>query len=315
LRSAVTAIGEAIVITSPDLDPPGPFIEYVNPGFEQMTGYAADEVLGRSPRFLQGPSTDRSVLSQLRTALQAGRGFRGETVNYRKDGAEYVVEWLVNPVLDSSRIVHWVAVQRDVTERRRAEERQRRMVDELNHRVNNSLTAVQSVAAQTFRDGRRRVGEVRNAFRDRLLALSRVHILLARGHWEGVSLQNLAEGQLVPRGVDEKRVDIAGPDVRIGPSAAVALGMALHELATNALMYGALSSFDGHVRLSWSVEPGDGHECLRLRWVEEGGPPVHWPASRGLAHGMRAGVRLLFEPPGLRCEVDAPLDAVTGARR
>jgi PAS domain S-box-containing protein len=326
LRSAIRAIGEAIIITGPDLDPPGPLIEYVNPGFEHMTGYAASEVIGKSPRLLQGPNTDRAELDRLRGALSAGCPFRGNAINYRKDGTEYAVEWVITPVLDAGRVAHWIAAQRDVTERRRAEERQQRMVDELNHRVNNSLTAVQSVAAQTLQDGQRSVGEMREAFRNRLLALSRVHVLLAREHWEGVPLKSLAAGQLSPRrDLASGRIDIAGPDVRIGPGAAVALGMAFHELATNALRHGALSSQSGHVRLQWSIEPGPEGGHLRLQWTEEDGPPVPSPPprrgfgsrllERGLAHGIQAGVRLLFETSGLRCEVDAPLKAVAGTKR
>jgi two-component sensor histidine kinase len=201
------------------------------------------------------------------------------------------------------------------------------MVDELNHRVNNSLAAVQSVAAQTFRDPQRSVGELRDAFRDRLLALSRVHILLAREHWEGVRLRELADGQVVPRrsGAVGGRIDIAGPEVRLAPGAAVALGMALHELTTNAAVHGALSLPHGHAQLRWWVEAGTGGGRLRLRWIEDGGPPV--PSllprrgfgsrliERGLAHGLRAAVRLSFDPAGLRCEVNAPLDAVSALRR
>ncbi|SDB72114.1 HWE histidine kinase domain-containing protein [Belnapia rosea] len=322
LRSVVQTIGEAIIVTSPELDPPGPLIEYVNPGFERMTGYAADEVLGRSPRFLQGDGTDRTALDELRTALRAGRAFSGEAVNYRKDGTPYVVEWLISPVLEAGRIVRWVAAQRDVTERRQGEERQKRMADELNHRVNNSLAAVQSVAAQTFRDEWRSVGEVRNAFRDRLLALARVHTLLARGFWEGVPLQILAERQLTSCNGKAGGAEIEGPEMRLRPGAAIALGMALHELATNALRHGALSAPTGHVRLVWSVEPGEDGELLRLHWVEEGGPPVAAPPrrgfgtrviERGLAHGMRARVSLRFAAAGLDLEVDAPLGAVAAA--
>lgn len=325
LRSAIRAIGEAIVVTGSELDPPGPLIEYVNPGFERMTGYAAHEVLGRSPRFLQGSNTNREVLGRLRVALHAGQSFQGETVNYRKDGTEYHVEWLITPVLDEGRIMHWVAAQRDVTERKRAEERQARMRDELNHRVNNSLSAVQSVAAQTFREGQKNIEEVWAVFQGRLLALSRAHILLARGNWEGVLLQELAEGQLmVHRDGDAGRINIAGPEVRLRSGATVVLGMALHELATNALRYGALSSPGGRVQLRWSVQSDGKARLLRLLWLEQGGPPVHAPPrlgfgsrliERGLAHEVGAGVRLLFEPSGLRCEVDAPLDAIAGATR
>jgi PAS domain S-box-containing protein len=324
LRSAVRAIGEAIVITGPELDPPGPVIEYVNPAFERMTGYAAHEVVGKSPRLLQGPLTDRAVLGRLRSALQAGKTFQGEAVNYRKDRSTYDVEWLITPVLEDGRIVHWVAAQRDISERKRAEDRQKRMVDELNHRVNNSLATVQSVAAQTFRDDRSSVAEVRDAFRGRLLALSRVHVLLAQEHWEGAPLRILVERQLMPRGGNAERVNLAGPEIRLGPGAAVAFGMALHELTTNALRHGALSWPGGRVQLQWSINQNPQFERLQVVWAEENGPPVPRPArrgfgsrliERGLAYGLRAGVRLLFEPSGLRCEVDAPLVAVTPVTR
>ena len=319
LRLAVRAIGEAIVVTGTDLDPPGPLIEYVNPGFERMTGYAAQEVVGQSPRLLQGPLTDRAVLDRLRSAFEAGHGVQAEAINYRKDGTPYDVEWLITPVLKDGQVVHWVAAQRDVTERKHAEKRQERLVNELNHRVNNSLAAVQAVAAQTFRESQRSVGEVREVFRDRLLALSRVHVLLAQEHWEGVPLRALVERQTIPRGGSTGNVDLAGPEVQLRPGAAVAFGMALHELMTNALRHGALSRPDGHVRLHWLIEPDLGTHRLRLRWVEENGPSVAQPVrrglglrliERGLSYGLRAGVRLLFEPSGLRCEVDAPLDAI-----
>jgi PAS domain S-box-containing protein len=314
LRAAVQAVGEAVVVTGPGLDPPGPLIEYVNPAFERMTGYAAAECLGRSPRFLQGPRTDRAVLARLRAALAAGREFQGENTNYRRDGSEFAVEWLIAPVRDGAgRVAHWVSAQRDVTERRRAEERQRRLAGELSHRINNSLAAVQSIAAQTL-------GGARAAFQGRLLALARVHALLARAWWEGVPLADLAEAQLAPVRGGPGLVEAAGPEVRLRPEAAVALGLALGELAANAAAHGALSAPGGRVRLRWSVAPGPGGGRLRLEWSEAGGPAVPGPPARrgfgtrlverGLAHGLRARVRLSFEPAGLRLELDAPLDAL-----
>jgi PAS domain S-box-containing protein len=269
LRAAVEAVGEAIVVTGPELDPPGPIIEYVNPGFTRMTGYAAHEVLGRTPRILQGRDTDRAVLDRMRAALEAGRPFRGEAVNHRKDGTAFFVEWLITPVLDGEgRVAHWVSAQRDVTGRKRAEARQRRLLDELNHRVNNALAAVQSLAAQTLRSGPHPEA-VRTAFLGRLSALSRAHDLLARGYWAGAPLRDLAEGQLAPhRDGDPARIEAAGPEVWLRPGAAVALGMALHELAANAAAHGALSSPGGRVRLDWSVSAAaGGEERLRVRWA------------------------------------------------
>lgn len=101
LLAAVEASGEAILITSADLDEPGPRIEYANPAFGRMTGYEPREVVGRSPRLLQGPRTDRGVLDTLRAALEAGEPAQGEAVNYRKDGSTYVVEWLITPLRDT----------------------------------------------------------------------------------------------------------------------------------------------------------------------------------------------------------------------
>ncbi len=323
LKAAVEAVGEAIVITGPDLDRPGPSIEYVNAGFVRMTGYAPDEVVGRTPRILQGPGTDRAVLDRMRADMEAGRPTRGEAVNYRKGGAEFVIEWLITPVLDGEgRVAHWVSAQRDITERKRAEARQRRLLDEVNHRVNNALAAVQSVAGQTLRAAQC-PEPVRAAFLGRLLALSRVHNLLALGYWAGAPLRGLAEGQLAShRGGDPARISATGPEVSLRPGAAVALGMAFHELATNAAAYGALSASGGRVRLDWSVGTAAGGERLSVRWAEEGGPPVPGPPARrgfgsrlierGLAQELQAEARLLFDAPGLRCEIDAPLAAVAG---
>ncbi len=135
LRAAVEATGEAILITTADLDEPGPLIVYANPAFTRLTGYKAEEAVGRSPRFLQGPGTDRAELDRTRASLMAGEAFQGEALNYRADGSTYRVEWLITPVrAGDGRIAHWVAAQRDVTERRAYEDRQALMVRELHHR-------------------------------------------------------------------------------------------------------------------------------------------------------------------------------------
>src|SRR3954469_16744276 len=126
LGAAVEAAGEAVLITTPELDQPGPVILYANPAFARMAGYAVKDVIGRSPRFLQGPKTDRAVLDRMRRELTATGAFRGEAINYRKDGSEYVFDWLITAVRDPrGRVLNWVSVQRDITEQKRAEERQR----------------------------------------------------------------------------------------------------------------------------------------------------------------------------------------------
>ena len=127
-EAALDRAGEAVLITeAAPLDPPGPRITYVNDAFEAMTGYAEDEVVGETPRLLQGPKTEREVLDRLRRALEAGREWEGETINYRKDGTPYVVHWKVTPVRDDTGEIHrWVSVQRDVTDERQREQTLRR---------------------------------------------------------------------------------------------------------------------------------------------------------------------------------------------
>ncbi|GAN46033.1 PAS domain S-box-containing protein [Methylobacterium sp. PvP062] len=178
LQAAVEATGEAILITSGDLDEPGPRIEYANPAFTRMTGYAADEVVGRSPRFLQGPGTDRSVLDGLRASLEAGETAQGEALNYRKDGSAYMVEWLITPVCDAGgQVTNWVSAQRDVTGRRAGEDRQALLVRELHHRVKNTLATVQAVLNATMRSSLSAT-EFTRALSGRISSLARTHALI-----------------------------------------------------------------------------------------------------------------------------------------
>ena len=122
LETAVAQAKEAVLITSARLDPPGPEILFVNPAFSEMTGYSQEEVLQKTPRILQGPKSDRAMLTELREALSRGEPFSGETVNYRKDGSEYYVEWDITPIRRSGgQISHFLSIQRNVTARKLAE--------------------------------------------------------------------------------------------------------------------------------------------------------------------------------------------------
>lgn len=159
VRSAIENVQDAVMITSPELDAPGPNIIYVNPAFEKMTGYSAQEIQGKNPRILQGPKTDRRVLDRLRQHLSQGRIFHGETINYRKDGGEYFLEWDISPIHDDQgKVINFVSIQRDITELRRQEEASRfhqselahvgrlstmgEMVSGLAHELNQPLTAI-----------------------------------------------------------------------------------------------------------------------------------------------------------------------------
>jgi two-component sensor histidine kinase len=187
------------------------------------------------------------------------------------------------------------------------------LIHELNHRVKNTLATVQAVASQTLRNAET-TEEARRALEERLFALSRVHDVLTRESWEGANLSDIvAHAMAAYRQEGRSRVHILGRDVRLSPGQALAVAMALHELATNAVKYGALSSDTGEIGIEWSVEQAAGSQGLRLTWTESGGPPVREPTRRGfgtrliersLAQDLEGEVRLAFAPTGLVCTVE-----------
>jgi two-component sensor histidine kinase len=195
------------------------------------------------------------------------------------------------------------------------QERQTMMLHELNHRVRNTLTTVQSLARQS-----RRTDETGERLEGRIISLSKTHDLLSRDDWTGASLQTVLENELAPfREGRRDRFRLTGPDIDLPPRYVLALGMTLHELTTNAAKYGALSTEDGHVEIAWHVTTGEsGARRMMMDWVETGGPPVIEPRRRGfgmrlinggITHELGGTVQLTFEPPGLRCTLDVPLDA------
>jgi PAS domain S-box-containing protein len=214
-----------------------------------------------------------------------------------------------------------LSVTRDVTERRRAEEHQQLLINELNHRVKNTLATVQSIAAQTLRNAST-VAEAKDALEGRLLALSRAHDVLTRENWEGAGLREIAIEAVEPySNSSENRLHMKGPEVRLPPRMALALAMALQELATNAVKYGALSNATGQIQIGWKIEHKDGLPRLHLDWTESGGPPVKAPKRRGfgtrliersLAQDLDGEVRIDFVPTGLVCKVDAPIAEAVG---
>ncbi len=158
LETAVAQAKEAVLITSARLDPPGPEILFVNPAFSEMTGYSQEEVLQRTPRILQGPKSDRAMLTELREALSRGEPFSGETVNYRKDGSEYYVEWDITPIRTSGgQISHFLSIQRNVTARKLAEQQLQeafRQVEKSRNDLGSILNELRIGTAMTDENGR-----------------------------------------------------------------------------------------------------------------------------------------------------------------
>jgi PAS domain S-box-containing protein len=249
---------------------------------------------------------------------------REELIYRRQDGR------ILNLAVSSAPVVgdgesFAVSTLYDITESKRAEEHLRLLVNELNHRVKNTLATVQSIAAQSFRglEGSNETGGValaRSAFEARLFALARAHDVLTRENWEGAGLRAIAMEAVAPYRGRTARTDpfiLEGPDLRMTPKVALSLSMALHELCTNAVKYGALSRRKGRVHIRWAgVDRPDG-PCLSLRWEERGGPPVVPPSRKGfgsrmiersLARELAGDVVLAYEPAGLICTIRFPLN-------
>lgn len=231
----------------------------------------------------------------------------------RPDGQErWISERAVIITDQKGEPVRMVGVSFDITDRKKADERRNLLINELNHRVKNTLATVQSIASQTLKNSA--VGpEVREAFESRLISLSKTHDVLTRQNWEGARLGEIADQSLRPfEAAGETRIAVSGPDIRLSPKAALAISMALHELATNAVKYGALSGERGTVRLEWKIADG----LLTIYWQESGGPAVEPPRHKGfgsrliersLAGELGGKVQMEYLRRGVVCRIEAPL--------
>ncbi|MCU0790702.1 MAG: PAS domain-containing protein [Nitratireductor sp.] len=212
-----------------------------------------------------------------------------------------------------------IGVVADVTERRATEEHRKLLVNELNHRVKNTLSVVQALAQQTFKTEKRDDPRV-EVFDGRLSALAHAHNLLSNENWETADLAEVARRSLLSRGPEKARIRLDGPVVILKPKQAVTMAMALHELYTNAVKYGALANDSGRIELLWNVK-GNGSRQLDLVWRESDGPPVAKPTRHGFGSRMitqalkselGATVDMDFRSEGLVCHIEAPLSEYGG---
>ena len=244
--------------------------------------------------FLQVMASRETIRAETESVI-----FRGRFLSYR-----------LFPLGDGMGVVF-----RDITDRKRAEEQRDLLVNELEHRVKNTLSIVQSIAAQTFRNSGVDAA-VQRAFEARLITLGNVHGVLTRRGWDSADLHDVVSSALRPHAaLDRERFSVAGPALRLGPKSAVALSMAVHELCTNAIKYGALSAESGHVDIEWHEQGAR----LQWQWREGGGPPVAPPArtgfgsrmiERALAMQLSGTVTIDYRTSGLVCTIDAPMTAI-----
>ncbi|MCK0207780.1 response regulator [Starkeya koreensis] len=250
-------------------------------GAERLFGWSAGEMVGHRLDALGWlPDACAEALMALFASSMADAAHqRGHNmVGCRtRAGAMLDCEWYSSVLRDGEGRPLSLSVQiLDVTERRQAEETQRLLIGELNHRVKNTLASVQAIATQTLRYTRS-PEQFSATFSGRIQALARAHGMLSDSTWQGADLMDLVQDQLQLGAVDPQRLSASGPQVQLRPQTALRLALILHELSTNAIKYGAFSGPTGRVALTWSVAA----ERLQIRWQETGGPPVKAPVKRG----------------------------------
>jgi PAS domain S-box-containing protein len=304
-------------------EPDHPII-FANDSFLTLTGYDQQEVLGQSFNALIAQDANPDALARLESAFEHSANHDTEIWARRKDGSPYWAAIFVSPVCDEAgHVVQHFSSFVDLSKHKREQVQLRLLVDELNHRVKNTLSTVQSIIAQAFRRSSD-PGVIRESIESRVFALSRSHDLLSHGNWEGAGLFDLINVAMQPFSLADGRTErlvIMGEDIRFPPKATLALGIAFHELATNAVKHGALSNEAGSILIAWTIEPTLRGDRLILRWREKDGPPVTPPSrkglgaqviERGLAHELEGAVHLDYPADGVVCTIDVP--APRGAR-
>jgi PAS domain S-box-containing protein len=297
-----------------EVDVEGKFLR-ANARFCELTGYPAEELLNHTFEDITHSEESGSDMEKFE-ALVSGKTdtYQTEKRFIRKDGSVIWVALSASMVWDDDgKPLYGIRVVQDITDLKRAEARQKLLLDELNHRVKNTLATIQSVAMHTRRTATD-LDAFTTGFEGRLLALNRAHELLTRKIGTGALLHDLLLETVAPyEEQTEERFHFAGPPVRIGSEVAVTLAMALHELTTNAAKYGALSSAGGRINVEWRSET-PGH--MTIEWIETGGPPVCKPArrgfgsdliERGLPRQFGGTSTLHFNKDGLRCLITVPL--------
>lgn len=290
---------------------------YMNPAAERLTGYSLPETRGRPLHDVihhTRPDGSHFPIDEcaIDRAFPEDLHVTGEEVFVHKDGSFYPVAFTASPVRDAeARTIGTIIEVRDIREEKAREQQQLLLINELNHRVKNTLAIIQSVARQSLREPTT-LPEARAKFEGRLAALASAHDVLTAKNWEAAPLWQIVTDALIAHLGDRERFTVDGPDLLMPPKSAVAIAMAVHELATNATKYGSLSVPHGRVAVTWSCMA----ESLNFIWREEGGPYVEPPSTRGfgskmleqaLALELGGQVTLAYERRGLVCCVKAPI--------
>jgi PAS domain S-box-containing protein len=302
LASIVESSDDAIV--SKNLDG---IITNWNRGAERIFGYTAEEAIGR-PITILIPENRQSEEREILTRIRRGERIdHFETIRQRKHGSLITVSLSVSPVKNAEgKIVGASKVARDITEQKLSQEKIATLAREAEHRSKNLLSSVQAVVNSSNSDTPEGLKEV---IQGRIQALANVHSLFVETRWIGAEISAIATQELAPYCEENQgRLSIDGPPTLLEPTAAQAIAVTLHELATNAAKYGSLSDAKGHIDLKWQHKT-DG--LLILRWTETGGPPVQKPTHQGfgtrvierMMGQLRGKVQFDWRQEGLICEI------------
>ncbi|WP_026621412.1 two-component system, chemotaxis family, CheB/CheR fusion protein (plasmid) [Ensifer sp. WSM1721] len=286
-----------------------------NRGSEELYGYTKEEALGKRKEKLLKTIVPGASFEALRQSLLEKGRWSGELRHTTKDGRVLTVESHLELMpLGDRRLV--LESTRDITDQKRWERRRQLLLGEMSHRVKNTLAVVQSLARQTLRTADSHEDFVER-FDGRLSALASSHKLLVDSEWAGAELAALALSQLEAyAGGDPRRLKIKGDSVTLAPEIATPFGLVLHELAANAAKYGALSTPQGRVTLSWKLNQGNNGRRLTVVWKERGGPPVEPPAKQGfggvlIEKGLPgAAAQRDFEREGVVCTMEIELPEI-----
>ncbi len=288
--------------------------QFVNQTFCDYFGVTREEMRDQKWQMLMHPEDADAYVAEFVACVRERRPFHAEVRVNRGDGGgwRWLESWATPRFDESGRYLGQIGTSADVTERKRAEQLQQLLLHELEHRVKNSFALIQAIANQSLR-GDRPIEELRATFIGRLHALASANALLTRENWEKASLLQLVSNVLTSSGALEGRFTAEGPEVVLQPQQATSIALALHELCTNAVKYGALASENGRVDVHWTLRETD-PKHLTLVWSEHDGPAVSPPSAAGfgtvllkqaLGSEPEARVSMDFRPEGLRCTIDA----------
>lgn len=308
-EAIVKSVGVPIYSLSPDL-----IIENWNPGAEALYGFAPHEIVGQTVRSLCSSEHEYKAFEAFATEVaQRGHALSRDARRSRKDGSPVEVILCLAPLYNrDGGISGYAVITHDITERKAQEKTRQLLVDELNHRVKNTLAMVQSIARLTLRQTKS-PEDFATSFTGRIQALAGAHDVLTASSWHGADVTSLVRDQLIMGDTGEGRFSYRGPSLKLDPQTAVGLSLVLHELGTNANKYGALSAANGNVDLAWEI--AESGTVLKLRWQERGGPRVSEPTKRGFGTfiveqslgGLDGEAHIQFEPAGLVCDMWLPI--------